>query len=1044
MRACNFTLIFLIAASPCFSQMDSTATVPDTSLASHYFRQAKTLAARARFDSSTIYYEKANQIYEQLTAHSADSALWQTYLTSLTNIGINHYRKGNYQQSLEQLQKALTLGLKKFGARHVAVVDISSHLGIVHFYLGNYARSLDLHHQVLEKRLEFFGSDHPQVADSYNNLAMIFGRKNDYQQSLSYFKKALAIFLKSFGENHTLVACAYHNLGTTYQKMCDYERALESYHKSLAIDLKLSGENNPDVGMTYARMGAIYGLIGDYDQGFEYYHKALSIYLTAFGENHPQVAGLYNDMGATYHKQGELQRALDCFQKVIAIRLRTLGEHHPTLAIGYGNLGVIYRELGNYDQALEHHRKALAIHLESLPENHTFAANTYRNIGVVHSLKGNDADALSYYGQSLAILKKIFGKKHPKVADIYQLLGEHYLKRADFSQALRNGQQAIIALTPDFSDTSIYRNPPLDALRLEYQTIATLKVKADALRQCYSPNSLSLNDLVMSFDTYQLICNLIDKVRTSYHAEASKLFLEQKTAKIYESAIQVALTLYTITQNRSYHEAAFSFAEQAKAGVLFSDLQESNARHFVGIPDSLLEVERQLKIVLAQYETQLEKELQKSENQDSLLIKELQAKRFRDHAQYQALIKQFEIDYPRYFDLKYQMQRPSVAQVQQALAQNSVLIEYVVGEDAIFIFTITHDDFDVVTVPNDTNLIRSVESLFRSLKKVDLTGYLNSSHQVYRRLIAPIEKRLNNKSRMIIIPDGLLYRIPFEALLATEPDGKAELTCLNYLLNQFEISYHYSAALYDAARPKAFHRSINKSFIGFAPVFSEQRTNGLILASHPLTHQLAAAEDIVRAISLDGIRIQELSHSEQEVSGIIEQFKRHGRAAIGYFHAEASEENFKKLSGSYQVVHIATHGILNDEHPKLAGLIFSPPQDSIYAEDGVLYAGETYNLNLKADLLVLSSCESGMGKLIKGEGIMALTRGFLYSGTSNIVVSLWKVSDKHTCQLMIDFYNNLLAGQSCAGALRQAKLNMIKNEATAFPKSWGGFVLVGY
>lgn len=1045
-RAHYLSLIFLIAAIPCFSQMDSTAMRADTTLANQYVDKAKTLAAKAQFDSSTSYYEKACQIYEQAAAQSADSSLWQKYLSSLTNIGVNHYRKGNYQQSLEQLQQALALGLEKFGEKHVAVVNIYSQLGIVHYYQGNYGKALDYQHQALATRLEIFGAEHPQVADSYNNLAIIAARKSDYPQTLDYFKKSLSIFLNAFGETHTLVACAYHNIGTTYQMMGDHQRALDYLQKSLAIDLKLSGEQNPDVGMTYGRIGILFGVIGDYDQAFEYFHKALSIYLHVLGENHPQVAGLYNDMGSIYQQQGDFQRALECFQKVIAIRLRTLGDHHSSLAIGYGNLGVIYRELGDYEKALEHHEKALSIHLQSLTENHAFVANTYRNMGVVHSLLGNDNQTIEHYEKAKAILKNLFGDKHPHVADMHQLLGEFYLNKNDFTQALAHSQQAIIALTPGFSDTNIYSNPPLQTLRLDYQSIVTLQLKANALRRRYFMSTLHLNDLKMSFITHRLMAELIDRVRISYQAEGSKLFLETKTARIYETAIEVALKLFEVTHDRSYLEAAFLFAEQAKAGVLSSYLQESRARRFVGLPDSLLEVERQLKIDLAFYETQLQKELQKKKQADSLLIDQLRARQFQANARHQRLIKQFERDYPAYYELKYQTEVASIAELQQALDPHAALVEYFVGDDAISIFTIDRHHFELTTVPSDSELVGLAELLFRSLKKADLASYVQSAHKVYLRIFKPIEHWLATKKRLIIIPDGMLYLIPFETLLANASKDQVDLTRLDYLINRFEISYHYSATLYLNGLTKtafAQNRVAEKSFIGFAPVFSTTGRNGFILANQPLTLKMAAADDEVRTISADGTRIRELTYSKQELSGIIEQFKQRGKAAIGYFHGDASEANFKRQSCNYQLVHIATHGIINTDRPQLSAILFSQPQDSNAAEDGFFYASEAYNLDLQADLLVLSCCESGRGKLVRGEGVIALTRGFLYSGVSNIMVSLWKVSDKHTSQLMIDFYQNLLAGNRYAYALRQAKLNMIKNVATAFPKSWGGFVLVG-
>ena len=172
-------------------------------------------------------------------------------------------------------------------------------------------------------------------------------------------------------------------------------------------------------------------------------------------------------------------------------------------------------------------------------------------------------------------------------------------------------------------------------------------------------------------------------------------------------------------------------------------------------------------------------------------------------------------------------------------------------------------------------------------------------------------------------------------------------------------------------------------------------------------------------------------------------FEKKNKDAVGYFHAEASEENFKLNLSQFDYVHIATHGIFNEDKPQLSGIIFSQPVDSAYCEDGILYTGETYNLNLNANLVVLSSCESGIGKLFRGEGLMALTRGFMYSGTANIIVSFWKVSDKHTSELMTEFYTKVLNDNSYANSLREAKLKMIEHAATAFPKSWSSFVLIG-
>ena len=219
------------------------------------------------------------------------------------------------------------------------------------------------------------------------------------------------------------------------------------------------------------------------------------------------------------------------------------------------------------------------------------------------------------------------------------------------------------------------------------------------------------------------------------------------------------------------------------------------------------------------------------------------------------------------------------------------------------------------------------------------------------------------------------------------------------------------------------------------------------------------SDSLLRSITVDGKKYKELPFSRSEVENIVELYERIEKDAKCYLFSEASEENFKKLSGNAWIIHIATHGILNNEYAELSGLLFFSEEknqqnliDTItnilpgytdIGNDGILFVKEIYGLNLQAQLVVLSACETGSGKFIEGEGIISITRGFMYSGAKNLIVSLWKVGDDSTKDLMVNFYKNLLEGNSKSAALRNAKLKMINNNETAFPKFWAGFVLIG-
>ncbi|WP_337873489.1 CHAT domain-containing protein, partial [Ignavibacterium sp.] len=235
-----------------------------------------------------------------------------------------------------------------------------------------------------------------------------------------------------------------------------------------------------------------------------------------------------------------------------------------------------------------------------------------------------------------------------------------------------------------------------------------------------------------------------------------------------------------------------------------------------------------------------------------------------------------------------------------------------------------------------------------------------------------------------------------------------------------------------------------KNFIGFAPIFPKDKNLGYTISTVN-TPLLASNDDIIRSVSVDGKNYDELKYSEWEVNSIIDLFNKNNSSMVStaYFYADAKEDSFKVNVKDYKIVHIASHSFMNEDQPDISGVIFAQPTDSVYSNDGILYAAETYNLDLSADLVVLSSCESGLGKLFKGEGMIGLTRGFLYSGANNIIFSLWKIPDKHTSELMVEFYRQMISGKTYSESLRTAKLKLIENKITSRPRSWAGFLLIG-
>jgi len=1072
----------------------SSATArSDTARANQYLAKAQNFAQEAQYDSSNFYFEKAGEIYQS-------EQDWANYVKCQYNLGRNFVFSGELEPAGKFLHHALSIASEKLGNTHLYISEIKLHLGNFHYVKGDYEKALDFYEQSLHLARQNLGVDHPDLAKRYMNIGNVRAEQGESRKALEFYEKALSIQRKALGENHAKIADSYENIGLVYLELGYYDEALVYLNQALSIRLKILRASHPDLATNYLNIGVVLNQKGDDENALDRFEKALPIFLSSYGEDHADVATAYNNIAEIYNENGDYDRALEYHQKALSIRQRVLGEKHPLTALSYNNIGGVlgnkeeygkaleffrkalalyieaygekhrsvalclnnvgntYHNLRQYDQALEFHQKALSIRLETLGDKHPEVANSYRRIGTVYAAKGDYDTAREHLNKALSISLEVHGRKHPEIASVYNVLGEIHHLQGEFEKALDFHQQSIIALAADFDNPDFHANPRLENISSEKELLNTLVPKAQALEKLHDLHGHESEELRTALSTSSLALALVDKMRRGYRAEGSKLFLGTEAAAAYAAAIRIALKLQERTGEKEYRESAYEFAQKSKVNVLLESVRESQARQFGGVPDSLLEKEKNLKIDLAFYDTELQKEKLKREEQDSVKIKDFENRFFALNVQYQKLIAALEQNYPQYLDLKYRGRPVSVAELQKSLDGQSALLEYFVADSSLYLFTIAKDDFRVAALPIDTTFANLVEVFCLSTRKGDARQYLKTAPELYNLLIRPVAPNIASKQKLIIIPHDILCKVPFEALLKTpfaaageaKNATRVDFRKLDYLVKHFEITYHYSATLYVKSRQEQ-EASLAKgkqplgSFIGFAPVFREGDATGYTLASADLALVSEAPDETVRAIMVEGKRFGELKHTEAEVKNIVKLFakKVQGHESVGHFFTAATEQKFKATIRNHRYVHIATHGFINEAKPALSGIVFAQPTDSTAADDGVLYTGETYNLDMDADLVVLSSCESGLGRLIRGEGLMALTRGFLYSGASNLMFSLWKVTDKHTSELMIEFYRQVLDGKDYAGALRQTKLKMMAKAATASPRSWSSFVLIG-
>lgn len=1020
------------------------ASHPDLLLADSLFAKGQALFQKSQYDSSKMSYEKAAILYEKHAFETDSLESWKKQFLARFQIAVILYQLGKSNETIQTGKVLLEHGLAKFGKMSAEVARAYDLLGVVYWQKALYDTAMFYQRETLPIRLQLFGEIHEEVAKSYHNLGLIYQYTGKLDSALAVYKKALEIRLKTIGENHLHTAASYNNIGLTYHDKSDYDNAMAAYEKALEIFQRL--ENNWFTQEVLNNIAIIHREKGDFNKTIEIYQYVFDVLIPIVGQNHSHVARTHLNIATAYMGKREYKKAESHLNRALEIWRSTIGEYHPTVSVVYMNLGNIYQEEHkDFEKAMTFYQTALNIRLTTLGGKHHEVAEMYHNIGNTYKLKGDLEKAISHYLKALDIFEDAYGQKHMAIGETYKNLGDAYLQQGKFDNAFSSYQKSLKALVYDFEDDNFMINPRLENIVSDNQLIWTLHSKARAFvlrRDQQNKISEKVADLEMALETYDLCIKLLDQKRRSYKTESARFLLAKYALQVYEEALLTALELQKLTGKRDFVERAFTIAEKSKNGALFQAVQEAGARRFSDLPDSLLEKERQLRIDLTYYNTQLEVMHQNQQNQDSLKMKQLRTQLFTLNQQYKALQSQFEKDYPKYYALKYDVLTVTVPAVQNALDEQTVIVEYFAGDSTSYIFTVEKNDLDIMEIQKASHFeekVRTLRSLLSHPDSLRDERYLNIAYELYEGLLKPVEQKIAGKN-VLIIPDGVLNYLPFEALLTkkVQPDT-IDYREMPFLIKQNATSYAYSTSLWLETRQQVSEQPKN-DFLAFAPIFpngiaSETRGAGLFNTHFSRNWTRAGTGH--------------LPDSRNEVNGIKNLFQTSwydrlfGSGVRVFLEDEASEKRVKseKLR-DYKYVHFSTHGLADEAAPDLSWLLFL--DDSNSNEDGVLHLGEIYNLELDADLVVLSACETATGKLARGEGLLGLSRGFTYAGARNLLVSHWQVNDASTKNLMIGFYQNMLAGMPKAEALQKAKLDMIKSNATyAKPYHWAPFVLIG-
>lgn len=864
-----------------------------------------------------------------------------------------------------------------------------------------------------------------------------------------------------YEEKSNVITTIYSRLAKGQESQLFYEDALKFYKKALANYGTKSNSGN--VATLMASIARVYAKIGDDDQAFQYFNRALEI-VTNTKTGNAVIAEVCEGLFQYYLDHDNFSESLRYLEKAAAAKGDLVNEKDNVAKYNVLRADIYYR-MGKADLAIDFYRKAIQYYRGTKDWDHELGAingissvlfdkelwkeldkdlrraetlivqnssfgvrmtlNAVRAMNFIASHFGPASKKLMYYDRAIELnAGGLFNEGMYEVKE-ERRLDDGYMK----------GEKWLLANDRDYA---IYKNGGFGYYTDENELLKSYWEKAMVLKQVYLENK-DKDYILESLWFYQKCDTLIDRLYQNSPSQATKVKLSNWRVYLSEESIGVSLLAFDVTKDPKYKEVAFHFMEKIKAGQLLEAVSESQAVLSGGVPDSLVEKETWLKNSIHYLEQQL---AGKKMRNDSSGVRQIQNAILESQSDHETIIALMETNSPNYFSLKHKSPVTTSKPVQASLKEGQAMVEYMLGYTASYAAVITSTSLDFVTLPHDTLLHKYVVGLRNSIILRSKEDFIKFSSLVYKNVFQSLEEQLSGKGikELIIVPDDFLGYVPFEALV-TNGEGE-NYNQFNYLIKKYLISYSYSASLY--IQNKESRADIKgSSYVAFAPVFNDvNHTNFLVKGCNRFYDNTNYETTATRAFSRDGKYISPLPGTEEEVKGISKLVTDKNLFAKYFLFKDAREEVIKSGELSkYRYIHFATHGIINDNYPELSGLLLS--QDSTSREDGILYTGEIYGLKLNAELVVLSACETGLGKIVKGEGIMGLTRGWIYAGAKNVIVTLWKVSDQSTVDLMIDFYNHLISGNGITYSLREAKLELIKNPEYAEPYFWAPFILIG-
>jgi CHAT domain-containing protein len=998
-------------------------------------------------------WQKGIEKYQQSLPfwQAAKEPAWEA--TTLYLIGYAYLSMRDKQKAFEFLNRSLPVAeasaksddeeRKRLGIK--VEVMAFNYTGLAQVEFGDRRKALELFQQALAFAREL--NDQARELDTLNYLASTHQMMGDLRQALDYSNQARRI-ASAVGDRYkesTLLS----NMCVIKSDLGEYRQAIEFCNQALAIRRELKSRVGEATVLN--NIGAAYSGQGEYQQSLDFYLSAYAIH-KELGSRRDQGIAL-NNIGYMYATLGEYQKAIDTYTDALPLFRADNDQFREGTVLG--NIAAAYALQKDFHKALELNQQVLQ--LRRAARSSDGEAVTLKNIGDCYSNLGDKQKALDYFQQAVDLQRKVGNQRQLAIAlgnvgSVYRDIGQ-YQKALDYLN---------------------------EALRIS-RTIGDPNNESSSLA-LIAGTERDRGDLTAAKDRIDEALAAVESVRVNLKSQQLRASYFASVRKYHEFNINLLMRLDKAHPAEGFAAAALRASEKSRARSLLEMLNEASAEIRQGLDPALVERERILRQTISDKADRQTRMLSSShtEAQATEAAKELDALT-NDFEQLEARIRQIS---PRYAALTQPLPLSAKEIQSQLLDDDTVLLEYALGENKSFVWVVTPTSlksfelpkqaeietaarkvYDLITAADHIVPNESPESRRKRLDQAD-AEYPVVSAALSRILLAPLASELKRK-RLLIVGEGALQYVPFAALpepvaplaadnaVQTEQNHPRQMSGATLrasedpepLVLRHEIITLPSASVLAVLRQEAADRQRPPKTVAiFAdPVFDARDSRVAIGKTKPDSGtETPAAGELRRSAAESGlIDFARLRFSRQEAEQIVRMASASKSLEALDFAANRAAATDRNLQ-QYRIVHFATHGLVNNQHAQLSGIVLSLVDERGQPQNGFLRLYEIYNLHLKSDLVVLSACQTALGKDIKGEGLIGLTRAFMYAGATRVVASLWQTEDRSTATLMGHFYEGMLAqGLSPAAALRSAQVSMWKDKRWHQPRYWAAFTIQG-